>query len=180
MATRTPKVVLTTLLTNLINGLKKNQPNGSFLIAGVTYTTAQLVKILQQILAAMAVVTTTKGAYQKALVSSKALSTQYGAVLTGLKQTLQIEYIDNPDLLADFGLTPRKPTGVKSPEVKAAAAVKAAATRQARGTKGPKAKLKITGATAPATPAEPTAPAGETPAIAAPIGATPVVTTPGH
>jgi hypothetical protein len=55
---------------------------------------------------------------------------------------------DSP-VLADFKMAPRK-KAVLTPEQKAAAVEKRMATRRARGTMGPKAKLKITGETAAA------------------------------
>jgi hypothetical protein len=87
-------------------------------------------------------------------------------------------------MLAKFGLTPRQ-RPVTTPEVKVAAAVKAAATRAARHTMGPKEKAKIKGTVAPTAPAtpSPTAPALTptqpvvTPAAPVPSTAQPV--TPG-
>jgi hypothetical protein len=165
-------------LTALINGLTKLQPNSSFTIAGVTYTTATLVTIFQRIIAALSGVSTAKAAWRKASQSSHALQSQYGVLVEGMKHVLLVEASNDPTILEAYGLTPPKPKGPRSPKAKVAAADKAAATREARHTMGPKAKLAITGATAPATAAEPAAPAGTT-ASSAPPSATPVVT-PGH
>jgi hypothetical protein len=52
---------------------------------------------------------------------------------------------NSPDVLADFGLSPKKARTPLTVEQKAAAAAKRKATRQARGTRGPKAKLSVTG-----------------------------------
>ena len=178
MANNPNSTTMTQFLTTLITGLKQLQPNASFTIAGVTYTTAQLVTIFQEIITGLAGVAAAKAAYTKASQSSHALTEQYGVVVQGLKHMLQVQASNDPTVLAAYGLTPAKPTGPQSPEVKVAAADKAKATRAASLTMGPKAKLKITGATAPAASAQPAAPA-VTATSSALISATPVVTT-GH
>jgi hypothetical protein len=178
MAIRENNATLIALLISLMSGLKKNQPNGSFVILGVTYTTAQLLKIFQQILAALQAVPPAKATYTTTVASARTLTKQYRGLVLGLKQLLQIEYAPQPAVLTDYGLTPRKAMGQVSLEVKAAAAEKRLATRAARNTKGPKQKKGITGASAAAASSEATAPAGST-ASSAPIGATPPVT-PGH
>jgi len=71
---------------------------------------------------------------------------------------------NQPDVLADFGLEPEKTATPLTVEQKAAAQGKAKATREARGTVGKKAKLKITGnvtgvLVTPVTTAAPTQPA---------------------
>ena len=53
-------------------------------------------------------------------------------------------YVTVP-ILADFGLAPRKEPAPKTTEEKAAAAAKAKATRQARGTTSKKQKLTVKG-----------------------------------
>lgn len=60
--------------------------------------------------------------------------------------------VDASTELADFGYAPRK-TATRSLETKTEAAEKALATRAARHTMGPKARLEVTGTTAPTTPA---------------------------
>src|SRR5258708_1401027 len=50
-----------------------------------------------------------------------------------------------PDSLADFGMQPRKVRAPATVEEAAAAVAKRAATRAARNTKGPKAKLTVKG-----------------------------------
>ena len=190
-------------LTRLVSGLKKNQPKGLFLLAGSKYTANQLVTILQSIITALQAVPVAKGTYQKTIKSSDALLEQHHAVIVQLKQSLQMQADADTELLADYGLTPRKPNGIRTPKVNVAAADKAKATRAARHTMGSKQKREITGATvAAAATAQALAAAGVTsavtpsgvtvgatppvsgaatgtPIVAAPLGATPVVT-PGH
>jgi len=52
---------------------------------------------------------------------------------------------NSPDVLADFGLKPKKVRAPLTSVQKAAAAAKSKATREARGTKGSKAKLDVSG-----------------------------------
>ena len=52
---------------------------------------------------------------------------------------------NSPDVLADFGLLPKKAPTPLTAEQKTAAAAKREATRKARGTTGPKAKLAVKG-----------------------------------
>lgn len=73
---------------------------------------------------------------------------------------------NSPDVLADFGLLPKKAKTPLTAEQKTAAAAKRAATRKARGTTGPKAKLAVTGnvigvVVTPVTSAPATTPAPE-------------------
>jgi len=141
-------------LNGLVSGLKKNQP-----------------KALQAVPAA-------KGVYQKAIRSADALLTQHHAVIVQLKQSLQNQAGGDMALLSDYGLTPRKPTGVRTPKVNVAAADKAFATRAARHTMGSKQKLKITGATvAAAATAQALASAGIT-TVGTPISVPAVATPP--
>jgi hypothetical protein len=130
-------------LNNLVSGLEKNQPKGSFSIAGAKYTAPQLVTIMQSIVTALQAVPPAKGTYLKAVRSADTLQGQYRAVIRDLKQSLQLQASDDTEVLADYGLTPRKSGGPRSPEVKVAAAEKARATRKARNTMGPKQKLQI-------------------------------------
>jgi hypothetical protein len=168
-------------LNSLASGLKKNQPKGSFLLVGTKYTTAQLVTIIQSIVTALLAVPPTKAAYLKTTRSAGALQRQYRAVFRDLRQLLQLNTSDDMEVLADYGLTPRKLGGAGSPEVKVAAADKARATRTARHTMGPKERLQITGTTvALANAAASTAPAAtSTPIVAALPSATSPVTL-GH
>ena len=89
---------------------------------------------------------------------------------------------NTPDVLADFGLVPKKAPRQPTPEQKAAAKAKREATRKARGTVGPVKKLsivgnvigvKVTPITAPEVPAspQPAADSASTPTAAlAPTG----------
>lgn len=102
-------------------------------------------------------------AWQHAAATYTAVNTQVSVVVHDLKQFVIGAFGTTSPKLADFGFVPRTVTPL-TVEQKAAAAAKRAATRKARGTTGPKAKLAITG-TVPATASATTAPA-TTPASA--------------
>jgi hypothetical protein len=149
----------------LINGIQKNlEQMSSLALGGTTYTPATLVAFIQSRIDAANQVATAKATWQHAGTAYLALNKQADVVVHDLKQLVIAAFGGTSPKLADFGFAPRKVT-VLTPEEKAAAAAKRAATRAARGTKGPKAKLAIKGtvpATEPATAAQPAAPTAPT------------------
>ena len=87
-----------------------------------------------------------------------AVQSQVDPVVQGYKELLVAMFGQSSQTLADFGLGPRKKPAPLTVAQKAAKKAKAEATRIARGTKGPKAKLSIKGSAAPAEqPAPPAA-----------------------
>jgi hypothetical protein len=156
------------LLNDLVSGIQKNQPNGSFSLGGTTFTASQVVDFLQSIVDANVALQSAHGEFLDASSAFQALVIKYQPLVTDLKQSLQIQAGDSVAVLADYGLKPRKPKGHRSPAAQVAAAQKGALTRVARGTKGPKAKLKITGATAPAEAVQASAPQASTNGVVAP------------
>jgi hypothetical protein len=128
-------------------------------------TPAQIVQTLQNRIQAMQAAQVADAARMAAVKAVTDELDQTAGFEQSLRSVVQGMFSQSPDSLAVFGLKPRKiPT--ESAETRAAAVVKALATRKARGTLGPKAKLKVTGqtvpaatsGTAPATPATPTKP----------------------
>jgi len=128
-------------------------------------TPTQIVQTLQNRIQVMQAAQAADAAHKAAV---KAVTDELGQT-AGFEQSLRSVvhgmFSQSPDNLAVFGLKPRK-IPVESAETRAKAVAKARATRKARGTLGPKAKLKVTGqsapaatsGTAPATPATPTKP----------------------
>ncbi len=136
-------------------------------IGGTKYTATQLAAVFQARIDARNAVDVAKGAYQKALAAlSTEIATSKGLV-AGTKSVLLVMFMGAPDTLAEMGLSERK-TPVKNVAVKAGAIEKSLATRVARHTTGPKARLKVTGVAA--------APAAAAPAVAvsSPTAPTPV------
>lgn len=88
--------------------------------------------------------TVAKAAWQEAIRQYQAIDAKATPVITGLKQFVLNTFGRNSPQLADFGFAPRKVTTL-TPAKKQQAVQKRAATRAARGTKGPVAKLAITG-----------------------------------
>ncbi len=147
----------------VIQGVQKDLSTvASLPLAGTTYTPASFTALVQSRIDAGNQVVTTKAAWLNAVKTYETIDTQATVAVHDLKQYVIGSFGAASSKLADFGFTPRKVV-VLTPAQKAAAAAKRAATRKARGTMGPKAKLKITGATASASTAAPAgngAPAG--------------------
>jgi hypothetical protein len=70
------------------------------------------------------------------------------ALVNAIKQALRALFANDIATLATFGLAPLK-VPAPTPQTKVDAAAKAKATRAARGTKGPKARLTVQAAAAP-------------------------------
>ncbi len=158
----------------LIAGTQKHFPNGSLTIGNATFTSASLVELLKSFADAMAKHDEAKAAAQDALTAFRNVKTRVEPVLQGYRDLLKAMYGNAAQTLADFGLAPRKERVSLSVADKAAAQHKAQATRMARGTKGPKAKLAIKG-TATTVPVDkpavpPTVPTAPAAAPAKPIG----------
>jgi hypothetical protein len=150
----------------LIAGIQKDlTTTKSIPLGGTTYTPATLTTFIQSRIDAANEVVTAKAAWQNAAKAYIALNAQANVVVHDLKQFVIGLFGADSLKLPDFGFTPRK-KAVLTPDQKVEAAKKRAATRVARGTKGPKAKLAIHGTVTPTTPATPAAPAA--PAAAAP------------
>jgi hypothetical protein len=146
----------------ILAGISKDlSTTKSIPLGGTTYTPTTLSTFIQSRIDAANEVVTAKAAWQNAAKAYLAINTQANVVVHDLKQFVIGLFGAEASQLSDFGFTPRKKT-VLTPDQKVAAAAKRAATRKARGTVGPKAKLAIKGTvptTAPATPAAPAAPA---------------------
>lgn len=146
-------------LQALIAGIQKHFPTGSLTVGNVVFTIVALVQLLQGQVDAMTAQTAAEKNAADALTALRALQTKNGPTIQALKDLLIAQFGSASQTLADFGLTPRKARAPMTVAQKAAAKAKRDATRAARGTKGPKAKLAIKGAapapsvTAPATPA---------------------------
>ncbi len=146
----------------VITGIQKDLSTMSSLpLGGETFTPATLTAFIQSRIDAGNEVVVAKANWQNAAKTYEALNTKATIVVHDLKQLVIGAFGGTSSKLADFGFTARKVT-VLTPEQKVEAAAKRAATRKARNTLGPKAKLAVTGTvapTAPATPATPVTPA---------------------
>jgi hypothetical protein len=132
-------------LQSLIQGLQKQFPNGKFTLGNTGYTTKTLVQAFQSLISAINAVNTAQANAKVAVAALRAATAQVGPVVLALKRNLQSMYGSATDTLALFGLEPHKAPAPRSTAEKAASAVKAKATRTARGTTSKKQKLAIKG-----------------------------------
>jgi hypothetical protein len=141
----------------VIVGVDKHLQNVSSLpLVGSTYTMAALKQLIQSRIDAVNKVVNAKAQWHDATATYKALNTHVTEVVRGLRQYVISAFGASSPVLADFGFTPPKKQAL-TPEQKVARALKAAATRKARGTKGKKQKASIKGVV----PAPATSPAAE-------------------
>jgi hypothetical protein len=130
----------------LVGGLTQHASTvSSLLIAGTSYTTADIIGVLQARVATGNAVTSTRATWQAAVQADRDRQAQTQAFVSGLRQVLQVAFAGQIEALTDFGLVPPKPQPHRTPEQKALQAKKAAATRAARHTMGPKQKAAIKG-----------------------------------
>jgi hypothetical protein len=171
----------------IVDGFTKHaQTITSLVIGGTSYTTTAIIGVLQARLATSTAAQSTRATWQNAVKADLDERAKTKTFMSGLRKALHVAFDGSIDTLADFGLTPPKKR-VVTPEQKAAAALKAKATRAARHTMGSKQKAAIKGtvpatapATTPAAPAPtatpattPTAPATPAPAVPATAPVTP-------
>jgi len=129
----------------LIAGTQKHLPTGSFTIGNATYSASSLIAAFQGLVDAMAKQDDAKATAKDALTALRDEKKQVNPLIKGYRQTLITMFGNVSQTLADFGLTPPKARAPLSAEKKVAAQARTKATRIARGTKGPKAKLAIKG-----------------------------------
>jgi hypothetical protein len=167
----------------VIQGVQKDLSTmASLPLAGTTYTPASFVALVQSRIDAGNQVVTAKAAWLNAVKTYDTINKQTTVAVHDLKQLVIGAFGATSSKLADFGFAARKVV-VLTPEQKAAATAKRAATRKARGTMGPKAKLKVTGATASAPTAAPAAPAAApatAPTVTVNVTAAPANGSPGN
>jgi hypothetical protein len=146
MATQTRgKGTVVGLATKLIAGTNKHLANTTqVMLAGGSFTPAQVTERLQELVNLRNDVDAAKATTRAKLAAEKAnmpaLRTHMDALVTFVKAA----FGNAPDVLADFGLNPKARTPL-TVEAKTAAAAKRKATRAARHTIGPKAKLSVQG-----------------------------------
>jgi hypothetical protein len=113
-------------------------------IGGSTYTPADLVKLIQSRIDSADRTNTTKAAWHSEVLAGRALNTNLAPIVRNLRQYVINVFGETSPVLADFGFAPPK-RATLTPEQKAAAAVKAKATRAARHTSGKKQKKAVKG-----------------------------------
>ena len=158
----------------LIAGLQKHQATlPSFTVGGQALKPADVMAALQADNATLDAVASTRATWQAAVQTSDASLAKTRIVASGVKQTLRVMFAGQVDVLADFGLKPRKTPAPRTPAQKAASAAKAKATRAARKTMGPVQKQAVVGNVAGVTVTPLISPAATTPLRPTPCRGTP-------
>lgn len=151
MAANTPKASRssrTVANEKLVDGFIKHQALLTQLfIQGESLTSAQMVAKIGSVVAIADRAVTARAAWLAAVQEDLATRRSTSAFLGATRAALLAAFSDQVDILADFGLFPRK-VPVLTPEEKQAAVAKAKATRVARHTMGKRQKAAITGETA--------------------------------
>jgi len=112
------------------------------MLAGKTVATSDVAAALQARIDALRAAQSARGAWLAACSNEKAEQANSDVLLRNFFLTVKAMFDTQPDVLADFGIVPRK-RATPTAQTKAAAVVKSTATRAARLTVGPKAKAKI-------------------------------------
>ncbi len=163
-----------TRVGQLIAGTKKNFPNMSqqITLEGSSTTIGAVLTQLQAFLTQRAVVVTAQATARNEVAAEQTAMPALNALVTAFTAFIKFQLGPTSTALTDFGIAAPKAKTPLTAEQKAVAAAKRKATREARGTTGPKAKKAVHGnitaqlvvtqapadaAQAPATPA--TAPA---------------------
>jgi hypothetical protein len=174
------------LAEQLIAGTAKHLASiTQLLLAGGTFTAAQVTTQLQLLVTLRTNANAAKVASEAALTTEEAQLAPLRSFMATFVAFLRAAFSNTPGVLADFGLKTKKAPTPQTAEAKAAANAKRVATRAARGTTTAKAKKSVKGAVtgivitpitagAPAAPVPnaPTAPANPVPSATAPTGNT--------
>jgi hypothetical protein len=129
----------------LIAGMQKHFPGGSLTLGNVAFTTTSLVQLLQTLANAIVAVDTAKAGARGAVAAMRTVRTNVAPVVSELTKWVRASFGTAAPILADFGLQLPKARTPLTTEAKTAAVAKRNATRQARGTTGPKKRLAVKG-----------------------------------
>ena len=162
------------LAVKLAAGTQKHLSTLTQVILGSgTFTPAQIVTELQDFAALRNSVDTAKAAVKAALTDEQSKGAALRAFVNVFIAFVRAAFGNSPDVLADFGLSPKKVAKPLTAAEQAAAVAKRNATREARGTKGKLVKASIHGNVTGVNITPVTAPAENPPAAAAPAAAQP-------
>jgi hypothetical protein len=154
----------------LIAGTKQHFATATSLaFAGSTFTPAQVEASLQTLADLREAVDTAKTATRAKVAAEKAQAPSLRSFMSAYVTFVKATFGAQPDVLAHFGLVPKKAPTPLTVEQKAAATAKRDATRAARHTMGPKQKKAVKGTVTtivPTTPIPATKPVATSPAPA--------------
>jgi hypothetical protein len=129
----------------LIAGTQKHFPNGPITFGNATYTAASLVQLFTSLVEAITAMSAAQLSAKDAKANETGIEAKVGPIVTAYRRFVLATFVGATQTLADFGIAPPKAKTPLSTEQRAAAAAKAKATRQARGTTSKKAKLAVKG-----------------------------------
>ena len=131
----------------LIAGVKKHFPSADQQIplGGATMTVGAITQQLQAYVDNRTAVVAAQATAKTKVATERAQIPNLDAFISAFRGFVKLAFGNQADSLADFGMTPPKARTPATAEEKAVAAAKRAATRAARGTKGPKAKQAVHG-----------------------------------
>jgi hypothetical protein len=130
----------------LIAGTNKHLASATqVVLAGGTFTPAQITAKLQSLVTLRDEVNTAKASTEAKLTAERVETPSLFAFMDALMTYVKATFGNAPDVLADFGLHPKTRTPL-SVEAKAAAVAKRKATRAARHTMGTQQKKGVKGA----------------------------------
>jgi len=140
------KVSQAALAAKLVAGTQKHLATATqLMVAGGTYTAQQVETQLQTLVTLRAAVDAAKVAVKAKLVDESNQAPALRVFLESYVGFVRAAFSGSPDVLADFGLAPKKAPTPRTAEEQAAANAKSEATRKARGTMSKKKKLAIKG-----------------------------------
>ena len=173
----------TALVGNLIKGSGQHlDPTQKVVLGGTATTVAAILTQLQSFVNNRNAVVAAQATARDAVATERAQAPALNVVIDAFEAFVRFTFGEKATVLSDFGLAPRKVPAPKTAEEKAVAAAKRKATRQARGTMGPKQKQSVKGnvtATLVVTPAAAPTPApAQAPVAPAAPAATAVPTQP--
>jgi hypothetical protein len=184
MVTKQNKSIEAAFATQLVAGTQKHFATvASLTFASDSLTPAQIEAQLQQLATLRNEVENAKAALKAKLATETVQAPSLRTLQRAYVQFVKTTFSKSPDVLADFGIRPNKTKTPLTVEQKAAAAAKSKATRSARGTKGPRQKLEITGdvtgvVVTPATAAKPVVATANGNGTGAPATSAPTAPTP--
>jgi len=150
----------------LIAGTQKHLANGGKLtFAGSAFTPSQVIGQLHEVVELRADAEAARAVARAKVAAEEARLPALRAFLLAFAALVKAQFGALPDVLADFGMTPNKTPRPLTPEEKAAAKAKRAATRKARGVIGSRKRAAIKGDVTGVivTPLTGTRPADQTP-----------------
>jgi hypothetical protein len=137
---------VTTRATQFVAGIQKHLANvPSITLASAAYTPAQITAAFTLLVSLFADVATAQSAVKAKLAAKQAQAPTVRSLMSAFASYVKVTFSESPDVLADFGLTPRKAPTPQTAEEKVVAVAKRASTRKARGTTSKKAKLAVKG-----------------------------------